>query len=69
MTIIDLAKNIIDITGSKSQIVHVPALKEGDMTRRKPDITIMKTLLQRDYTSLEDGIKVILNSHHFSLAS
>src|SRR5256885_1332031 len=41
MTIIDLARLIIRITDSRSRIVHVPALKEGDMTRRRPDITNM----------------------------
>jgi UDP-glucuronate decarboxylase len=69
MTIVDLARLIVKVTNSNSRLVHVPALKEGDMTRRRPDITIMKTLLDRDYTSLEEGIRNILNSHHFILAS
>lgn len=32
--IIELAKKIIALTKSKSQIIHHPPLKEGDMTRR-----------------------------------
>ncbi|MFM7177199.1 MAG: NAD-dependent epimerase/dehydratase family protein, partial [Bacteroidota bacterium] len=36
ITILDLARRIIDITGSSSKIVFLPALKEGDMTRRCP---------------------------------
>ncbi|HVE80869.1 MAG TPA: NAD-dependent epimerase/dehydratase family protein [Candidatus Dormibacteraeota bacterium] len=53
----DLAKAIIKVTGSKSKVVHVPPLKEGDMPRRQPDITKMKQLLGRDFTPLEDGLK------------
>jgi UDP-glucose 4-epimerase len=34
----------------------LPALKEGDMTRRCPDITVMKKLLDRRMTTLEEGI-------------
>jgi UDP-glucose 4-epimerase len=42
--------------------VHLPPLPEGDMTRRQPDNTKMKTLLSRDLLSLEEGLqKVIAN--------
>jgi UDP-glucuronate decarboxylase len=68
MSILQLAQAIIGITDSRSHIVHVPALKEGDMTRRRPDITRMKELLNREPTSLEQGIKAILDSHHFTFA-
>jgi UDP-glucuronate decarboxylase len=68
MTILELAKTIIRITDSRSHIVHVPALKEGDMTRRRPDITKMRMLLNREPTSIEAGIKAILDSHHFTFA-
>jgi len=64
ITILDLAKKIIDITGSKSKIVHVPALKEGDMTRRCPDITKMKLLLNRQLTPLDQGIRMLLDSRY-----
>ncbi len=60
-TVLDIAKKIIEITNSKSNIIHLPALKEGDMTRRLPDISNMKTLLNnRPLVSLEDGIQKIL---------
>lgn len=58
--IIDLAKLIIKITGSKSEIEHLPPLKEGDMKRRLPDISKMKNLLNRKLIPLEEGIKKIL---------
>lgn len=60
ISILDLAKKIIDITGSKSKIVHRPPLQEGDMQRRLPDITKMKKLLKRDLLPIDEGIKKIL---------
>jgi len=66
ITIIDLAKEIIRITNSRSNLIHLPALKEGDMTRRQPDITKMQELLNRGFTSLDDGIKSIIRSGHFA---
>ena len=66
-TILDLATIIISLTDSKSEIQHLPALEEGDMTRRNPDITKMKTLLKKDLISLEDGIKEILKDTSFIL--
>ncbi|PWK21425.1 UDP-glucose 4-epimerase [Arcicella aurantiaca] len=60
MTILDLAKLVIDKTNSKSKIIHLPALKEGDMTRRKPDNTKMKQILQGELLPLSDGIDRIL---------
>jgi len=66
ITILDLAKEIIRITNSRSNITHMPALKEGDMTRRQPDITRMLELLNRGFTPLEEGIKSIIRSSHFA---
>ncbi len=60
ITIIDLAKMVKEITGSQSEIVNLPPLKEGDMTRRKPDISNMKQLLKRDLTPLEYGLQQIV---------
>jgi UDP-glucose 4-epimerase len=37
-------------------------LEEGDMTRRKPDISKMRTLLGRDLTSMEVGIQRLLEN-------
>jgi UDP-glucuronate decarboxylase len=64
-TILDLAKLIIKITKSKSKIIHLPALEEGDMTRRRPDITKMKSLLERNLTPLEKGIKETIANNMF----
>lgn len=60
ITIKDLAKLIIDLTGSRSSIVHLPPLEEGDMTRRMPDVTRMRSLLGRDLLPLRVGLERIL---------
>ncbi|MBQ20062.1 MAG: NAD-dependent epimerase/dehydratase family protein [Vicingaceae bacterium] len=67
-SILELAKLIIRLTGSSSKIVHLPPLEEGDMTRRKPDITKMKQLLGNNkiYT-LEEGLKKVLSNTSFIL--
>lgn len=62
MTIKELATLIIKITNSTSQIIYLPALEEGDMSRRKPDISKMKTLLRREMISVEEGIRLIINT-------
>lgn len=56
MTILQLAKKVIELTGSQSGIIHLPPLKEGDMTRRCPDISKMKEIINRELTPLEKGI-------------
>jgi len=56
-TILDLARLVLKVTGSKSKIVHAPPLKEGDMTRRKPDISKMRGILRRDLVPLEAGVR------------
>lgn len=61
--IIDLAKLIIKTLKSKSKIIFLPPLKEGDMTRRKPDISKMKTVFKKEIISLEDGIKDAASSN------
>lgn len=65
MTVLDLAKLIIEITKSKSQIIHLPALKEGDMTRRQPNNQKMKEILGRELLSIEEGIKKMMASDKF----
>jgi nucleoside-diphosphate-sugar epimerase len=62
VTILELAELIIKLTGSTSQVQHLPPLKEGDMTRRQPDIAKMRQILNRDLVSLQHGIEKILNS-------
>jgi UDP-glucose 4-epimerase len=64
-TILDLAKLIIHLTGSKSRIIHLPPLKEGDMTRRQPDNQKMRLILGRSLVTLEEGIKKMLKSQQF----
>jgi UDP-glucose 4-epimerase len=59
----DLAKKIIELTGSKSQIMYIPyseAYAEGfeDMERRVPNIDLIKSLTGwNPKRSLEDIIK------------
>jgi UDP-glucose 4-epimerase len=67
ITILGLAQTIIQITNSSSKIVHVPALEEGDMSRRNPDITKMKQLLNHELISLEAGLKLVLENTQFIL--
>lgn len=62
-TVIDLAKMIVRLTNSSSRIVHLPALEEGDMTRRQPDNTKMKSLLNRDLISLEMGLQKVIEHY------
>jgi nucleoside-diphosphate-sugar epimerase len=59
-SILELAETIIAVTGSKSKIVHLPALEEGDMTRRLPEISKMKEILRRAPIRLESGIQNVL---------
>lgn len=68
ITVLDLAKLIVKVTGSSSKIVHLPSLKEGDMTRRRPDITKMRQLLGRDFTGLEEGLRKIVQTPSFVIA-
>ena len=60
-TINELAEIIIKITGSSSKIVNLPSLEEGDMSKRQPDISKMKSILDKPLISLENGIKEILS--------
>ena len=57
----DLARIIIEILDSKSKIIHLPALEEGDMTRRQPDIAKMKKIINRPLIDLREGIVKIIN--------
>jgi UDP-glucose 4-epimerase len=67
ISIKDLAQLIIDITGSHSKIVYVPALEDGDMHRRLPDISKMREKLWDPKISLEKGILNILEKGLFEL--
>ncbi len=57
ISVLELARTVVRVLRSGSPIVHGPALAEGDMTRRRPDVTKMRQLLQREPISLEEGIR------------
>lgn len=61
----ELAEKIIHITGSTSKIKFLPALKEGDMTRRRPDISKMKAVINGPLVTLEEGIKKTIEKRMF----
>ena len=61
ISILDLANKIRELVGSKSKIIHLSPLKEGDMTRRCPDISKMKLLLKRELITLKEGILLLIN--------
>jgi UDP-glucuronate decarboxylase len=55
-SILELAKMVIDITGSRSKIVHRP-LPQDDPRQRRPDISEAQRLLNwRPKTPLKDGL-------------
>ncbi|WP_418636164.1 NAD-dependent epimerase/dehydratase family protein [Winogradskyella sp.] len=64
ISILHLAEKIIELTNSTSEIIFLPSLKEGDMTRRCPDITKMKSLLGRDLVTVEEGIMKMINHYN-----
>jgi UDP-glucuronate decarboxylase len=56
-TMIELAENVLRLTGSKSKLVRTP-LPADDPKQRKPDITKAKTVLGWEpKVQLEDGLK------------
>lgn len=55
-SILELAQLILEVTDSRSQIEYLPPLKEGDMTRRKPDIEKMMSIIGRQLLPVKDGI-------------
>jgi UDP-glucose 4-epimerase len=65
MTIKELAELTIKITRSKSNIVYLPPLKEGDMTRRQPDNSKMREILNKRLISVEEGILKMMKDSHF----
>lgn len=65
MTVKELAELTIKLTNSSSKIVYLPPLKEGDMTRRQPDNTKMRAILNKKLISIEEGIKLMINDQRF----
>jgi UDP-glucuronate decarboxylase len=56
-TMLELAKKVIQLTGSKSQLVFMP-LPTDDPKQRQPDITLAKEKLGwKPKVNLEDGLK------------
>jgi len=56
-TIVDLAKKIIAMTGSRSQIAYKP-LPSDDPTQRRPDISLAaEKLAWKPTVSVDDGLK------------
>jgi len=64
-TIRNLAELVVKVTASASAITYLPALPEGDTTRRQPDTQKMKSVLNREYISLEQGLQEILTGITF----
>ncbi len=59
-TMLELAEKVVELTGSKSRIVHKP-LPQDDPTQRKPDISLAKKELGwKPTVSLEEGIKKVI---------
>lgn len=65
ITILELAHKIVQVTNSSSKIKFLPPLPEGDMTRRCPDISRMRLILNRDLTSLEAGLQKMLLHYQY----
>lgn len=60
-TIVELAKIIIRLTNSKSEIQFLPPLKDGDMRRRQPDNSKMLKSLGREPIDLETGVNRLID--------
>ena len=64
--ILGVAKLIIEKLNSKSKIIHLPALKDGDMTRRMPDNSKMINIIKKDLISLDQGLDLMLQHSDYS---
>jgi dTDP-glucose 4,6-dehydratase len=57
LTVLELARAVLEVTGSRSSIAHEP-LPVDDPTRRRPDITVARRELGWEpVTSLEEGLR------------
>lgn len=61
-SVAELAEIIIEQTNSKSKLKFLPALPDGDMQRRQPDVRNMLKLMKRDFTPLDKGLKKTMKS-------
>lgn len=67
-TILEAAKKIIEVTGSKSQIIYEP-LPQDDPKQRRPDITKARTKLGWEpKIDLETGLKLSLEYFRMAVA-
>ena len=56
-TVLDLARTVLEVTGSSSEIVHAP-LPVDDPTRRRPDISVARRQLGWEpVVDLDDGLR------------
>lgn len=62
VTVLELASMVIEVANSSSKIVYLPPLAEGDMSRRKPDVGKMRSLLGRELITIPEGIKRTIES-------
>jgi UDP-glucuronate decarboxylase len=68
ITIRELAEIVIDLTGSASQIKHLP-LPKDDPKRRRPDTSLaLKTLGWAPKVSLTEGLRRTVAYHEETLA-
>ena len=69
-TMLELAENIIDLTGSKSKLIYLP-LPADDPTQRKPDITLAKEKLDNwePKITLREGLTKTIDYFDKLLAS
>ncbi len=69
ISMLKLAKTIIDMTGSSSAIVHRP-LPEDDPERRKPDIALaQKRLNWKPDTGIREGLEITIDYFRRQLKS
>ena len=56
-TMLECAREVLEVTGSKSEIIHM-SLPQDDPTRRRPDITKARSLLNWEpKVSLREGLE------------
>jgi dTDP-glucose 4,6-dehydratase len=68
-TMIECARAVLGVTGSKSEIIHMP-LPQDDPARRRPDITKARTLLGWEpKVSLREGLKKSLSYFQSCMAA
>lgn len=62
VTILQLAELIIHMTDSASKIDFLPPLSEGELSRRQPDATKMKTSCNRKLITREAGMRKFIDA-------